>query len=161
MSVILIVAAITMPSLQDTLAVYKGSGAVRNIAAQLALARMRAGAAFTRTRLSINTTDNTYNLALYNKTTTSYDVEGGTQYLPTNVSFGYGSISTPAGGQSTIGQTINIYFNSRGIPVDSSGAATGISAIYVNNDGNYYAVTVSAVGLIRVWKWTGSAWDQQ
>lgn len=161
LAIILTVAAIGLPSLVGTLAVYKGSGAVRNISGQLAMGRMRAGADFTRTRLSINTTDNTYSLALYNKTTAAYDVEGGTQYLPTGVSFGYGSITTPAGGQSTLGQTSNIYFNSRGIPVDSSGASTGVSAIYLNNDGNYYAVSVSTVGLIRVWKWTGSAWVQQ
>jgi prepilin-type N-terminal cleavage/methylation domain-containing protein len=161
MAIVLTVGMVGLPSLQKTLAIYKGSGAVRNIGAQLAMGRMRATADFTRVRLSINTTDNTYTVALYNKTTAAYDVEGGTQYLPTGVSFGFGSITTPAGSQSTIGQTTNIYFNSRGAPVDSSGATTSVSAIYLNNDGNYYAVTVSVVGLIRVWKWTGSAWDQQ
>jgi prepilin-type N-terminal cleavage/methylation domain-containing protein len=159
-AIMAIVAMAALPALDQTLKAYRGLSAARNISAQIALARMRAGSDFTRTRLTIDSSNDAYTSSVLDKTTSSYTTVG-TYYLPNDVSFGYGSISSPAGGQTTVGQTDNIYFNSRGIPVDSSGSATGVSAVYLNNDGDYYAVTVSAVGLVRIWKWSGSAWVQQ
>lgn len=121
---------------------------------------MRAASDFTRTKLSIDTTNNTYVRQLYNKTSLMYDtLEGGTQYLGQGVSFGFGSITTPAAGLSTIAQSTDIYFNSRGIPIDSGGATVPNYAIYLNNNaGTYYAITVNLTGQIRTWKYVAGTW---
>jgi hypothetical protein len=96
------------------------------------------------------------------------------------VSFGYGFISTaPSNTQTTIGQatlckdgspladvanTACVIFNSRGIPVDSSGAPTGSYALYINDGTFCYGVTIAATGFIRTWRTnytTTPNWVQQ
>ena len=44
-------------------------------------------------------------------------------------------------------------FNSRGIPIDSTGAATGANAVYLTDGTAVYATTVSATGMTQLW-WT-------
>jgi Tfp pilus assembly protein FimT len=159
LALILIVGVISIPSLRRTLEAYRGSSAIRGIAGQLALSRMRAGSDFTRTKLVIDSTNRTYVRQLYNKTSAAYEPEGGTQYLDRGVSFGFGGITTPAGGQSSISQTTDVIFNSRGIPITSGGTPIGTYVIYLNNNaGTYYAVSVNTTGQIRTWKYRGGAW---
>jgi Tfp pilus assembly protein FimT len=159
LSLALIVAVIAIPSLHRTLEAYRGTSAIHGIAGQLALSRMRAGSDFTRTKLVIDTTNKTYVRQVYNKTSSTYEPEGGTQYLGQGVSFGFGPITTPAGGQSTISQTAEIIFNSRGIPITNGGTPIGSYVIYLNNDaGTYYAASVNTTGQIRTWKYSASAW---
>jgi Tfp pilus assembly protein FimT len=160
LSIMLIVAVVSIPSLRRTLEVYRGSSASRGIAGQLALSRMRAASDFTRTKLSIDTTNNTYVRSVYNKTSGNWDPEGGTQYLDQRVSFGFGSITTANGtGQTSIAQTTDIYFNSRGIPILADGTGPiGTDVIYLNNNaGTYYAVSVNMTGQIRNLKYSASA----
>jgi hypothetical protein len=52
-----------------------------------------------------------------------------------------------------ISNTACIVFNSRGIPVDSTGGPTGNNAFYITDGSGTYAVTLSATPLIRLW-WT-------
>lgn len=158
---ILILTVVSIPSLRRTLEAYRGSSAVRGIAGQIALSRMRAASDFTRTKLVIDTTNNTYVRQVYNKTATppGYETEGATQSLGQGVSFGFGSITTPAGGQSSISQTTEIIFNSRGIPINSGGTPIGTDAIYLSNGaGAYYAVSVNTTGQIRSWQYYAGAW---
>ena len=63
----------------------------------------------------------------------------------------------------TCGTPFQIYFNTRGLPVDSSGnaLASGGAAIYMTNtNGMVDAVTVSSGGAVQVWNWVprSSAW---
>ena len=51
-----------------------------------------------------------------------------------------------------IGNTSCIVFNSRGVPVDSTGAATSLDALYLNDGKSAYGITVSATGMIRTWR---------
>jgi prepilin-type N-terminal cleavage/methylation domain-containing protein len=161
MVVIVVVAAIGIPSLRNTMASYRGSAAVQGIAAQLAVGKMRAAAQFTRSRITLDTGTNTYRREIYDKTTSMYQLEGGIQGLGNSVSFGYGGISAPAGGQTTIAQSTEIIFNSRGIPVDTAGVPVSTYAVYLNNDERFYAVTINSVGQIATWKYSGSGWIPQ
>jgi hypothetical protein len=43
-------------------------------------------------------------------------------------------------------------FNSRGIPVDSTGSPIGIDAVYMTDGTAVYGVTVSATGFVRLWR---------
>jgi prepilin-type N-terminal cleavage/methylation domain-containing protein len=95
--------------------------------------------------------------------------------LLTTVTFGYGALSSaPSSTQSTLGQapacqtdtqTTNgtagtiansacVVFNSRGIPVDNTGAPTTADALYVTDSSAVYGVTVLATGLIQTWRAT-------
>jgi Tfp pilus assembly protein FimT len=163
-----ILLAFALPPVANAAKSYNLSGAARAIAAQATVARMRASADFTQARLNVNVAAGTYavevctvkNLATGGCTT--FTTEGGTQTLPTGITFGYGSISVAAGTQSSIGETCPFLFNSRGIPIDpSSLTPTGDNAVYLHNTaGQYYAVTVSASGRTAVWRYSQSTWKR-
>ena len=59
---------------------------------------------------------------------------------------------------AAIANTSCILFNSRGIPVDSAGAPpavgapTGNDAIYLTDGTAVFGVTISATGLIKLWR---------
>jgi type II secretory pathway pseudopilin PulG len=55
------------------------------------------------------------------------------------------------GGAGTIASTQCIVFNSRGIPIDSTGSPVATGAFYLNNGTVVDAVTVSATGSIQSW----------
>jgi hypothetical protein len=131
------------------------------------LAKMRAAASFSRARVRANLTARTFQVEVWNKTTNSWDLEGGTQNLSKTVNFGYGSISSPPpstqpsiaqaslcrdNGGATIANTACIVFNSRGVPVDSTGSPTGNGALYINDGAAAQCVTVGLTGLIRRWR---------
>ena len=157
----LIIMAIGLPSFTKTQALYRASGDGRSIAETLTLAKMRAGANFTKARVVFNPADSTYQLEKYNKTTNNYEIDGGVKNLSTGVAFGYGSIGTPAGSQTTITQSPIMIFNSRGIPVDNSNQPTADYAVYFNNSTGYYAVSVALSGRVQVWRNTPSGWVAQ
>jgi len=96
--------------------------------------------------------------------------EFGTQYLapgdtitncrPSGVSVYPSPVTANPG---TCGTPFQIYFNTRGLPVDGSGNAltSGGMAIYLTNtNGIVDAVTVSSGGAVQVWNWVprSSAW---
>jgi type II secretory pathway pseudopilin PulG len=166
-SIMLITALIATPSLKGILAAYRGSSAARNISAQMHLARMRAGSKFTRTQLSLDTVSRTFQLSVYDNddpactvsTPSCWQLEGGIHSLGTGVSFGFGTISTPPPGLGAVAQSTGVYFNSRGMPVTSSGSPVADYAVYLNNDGRYYAVTVSVTGLVSTFRYVNSTWQ--
>ncbi len=157
----LIIMVVGLPSISKTQALYRASGDGRSIAETLTLAKMRAGANFTKERVVFNTADSTFQLEKYNKTTGNFEIDGGVKNLSTGVAYGYGSIGNPAGSQTTITQTPIITFNSRGIPVDNSNQPTADYAVYFNNSAGYYAVSVALSGRIQVWKNTPAGWTTQ
>ncbi len=159
MLIIFIVAAIAVPKVGSVAQSVRMTNDIRSISAQVFLARMRAASAGQKSRVNFDTTANTYQIEVYNGT--SWVIYGGTINLDTGDTFGYGSISAPAGQQSTITQTTPIYFNSRGMATDSSGNATANSAIYFTNvRGQYAAVAVSIAGQPTSYTYNGSGWVQ-
>jgi len=160
--ILLILFSIAIPSIQGVLQSYRLSGDARGIAAQIHLARMRAASGFTKAEVNFDTTANTYQVNVWSKAASAYQAEGGAQLLSHGDVFGYGSLTTPAGGQTAIAQTTQIIFNSRGFSVDGSGNVTGNSVVYfTNNSGSYGAVAVSPAGQPTVWNYRGNAWVQQ
>jgi prepilin-type N-terminal cleavage/methylation domain-containing protein len=162
-SIIMVLSAIALPRVNGVVQSYRVGVDARAIASQLTLARVRAGSYNNNARINFNSCSSTsYQLEIYNTGTSSYqlDTNTGVAHLSTGVTFGYGSISTPAGSQSTITNSpCYVIFNSRGIPVDSSGNPTANYTIYVINNQNLcYAVTVLLSGRIQVWEYSGSAW---
>lgn len=159
LAIISVLTATTLPSVTGVVANYKLQGAARTIAGELTLAKMRASATFTHAEVTTNTATGTFQLQLYDKGTNAYVPEGGTQYLPQGTSFSYGSITAPAGTQTTIAQSTAIIFNSRGVPIDNTGAPTGTYAVYMTNGkGMYFAVTEAVNGGVDIWRYSGSGW---
>jgi hypothetical protein len=133
---------------------------------------MRAAAKFTQARLYADINGKTYYVQTCDTPATSpcpsWTVETGSSgQLSSTVSFDYGMVSAPpANTQGTIGQapqcldnaghavsnTSCIIFNSRGLPVDTSGSPSGVYAIYVTDSSAVYGVTVAATGFIRTWR---------
>lgn len=160
MAAVLVVCGIALPSIENTLGALRGTWASRSLSAELYLARMRANAKFTKTRVRVDPSQKTFQLEVFDKTSNTFQTEGGTQYLDKRISLGYGSITTPAGSQTTIEQSTAVTFNSRGIPITDSGIPTGVYALYLNDSSHFYAVTVSIVGQVETWKWSGTGWQQ-
>ena len=157
--IIIVIAAIAIPKVVTVTQNVRMANDIRSISAQIFLARMRAASAGARSRLNFNTAANTYQIEVLNNGT--WTIYGGTINLETGDTFGYGSITTPAGQQSSIAQTTPIYFNSRGMATDSSGTATANSAIYFTNiRGQHAAVAVSIAGQPTSYTYSGSAWVQ-
>jgi len=162
-----IVTAMAIPVFSSIVRNLRGDGDLRALSSDAALAKMRAAASFSRARLRTDLTSRSFQIEVWNKTTNSWAAEGGTQSLSNGVTFGFGSItSPPPNTQASIAQaalckdnagtdianTACIVFNSRGVPVDSTGAPTGNGAFYVNDGASAQSVTVGATGLIRTWR---------
>ena len=59
---------------------------------------------------------------------------------------------TTGGTPTAVANTACMIFNSRGIPVDSTGSPIGIDAVYMTDGTTVYGVTVSATGFVRLWR---------
>jgi Tfp pilus assembly protein FimT len=159
LGIVLILLSIALPLVQNSIQSYRLMGDVRGIEGQLNQARVRAESNFTKTEVFFDTTGQSYQVQIWMKSSGLYEPDGGAQPLSQGNAFGYGTLTTPAGGQSGIAQTTPMFFNSRGVVTDAAGNPTGNSAIYItNNQGNYCAVAVSLTGTPSAWKWNGSAW---
>ena len=172
LAVMAVLAAIAVPMMSNALKYEKISGDARDISNDISVAKMRAAAKFTQARIYADLSGNQYRLQTCNDPTTlpcqAWTTENSWVGLSSTTSFGFGSVSSaPSNTQTTIGQatlckdgspladvanSACVIFNSRGIPVDPSGAPTGGYALYIN-DGNFcYGITVAATGFIRTWR---------
>lgn len=180
-----VLAAIAVPMSGNAVKFLKLSGDARDLANATAVAKMRAAAKFTHSRLYVDINGKTFYLQTYAKTASpgpdgisgnaddcavgTWCTEGGASQLASTVSFSNGPVSAPPPDtQTTIAQappcmntasppvavanTACIIFNSRGIPVDTTGSPTGLDAIYVTDGSAVYGITVAATGFIRTWQ---------
>ncbi|HEX9367383.1 MAG TPA: type II secretion system protein [Vicinamibacterales bacterium] len=175
LAIIGVLAAISVPMSGNAVRYMKISGDARDLSNAAAVAKMRAAAKFTQSRLYMDTTGKTYVVQTFDKTVTvpcptgCWVNEGGTTTLSSTVSYGYGPVSAaPSNTQTTIGQapqcmntastpvaianTACMTFNSRGLPVDATGSPFGDDAIYVTDGSAVYGITVAATGFIRLWR---------
>ncbi len=164
-AIFLILAGSAIPYAVEMVQTNRLLGDARSLAHELSLARLRAGTDFTWAEVAVNSavTPNSYSLKLCTTKATSscttFTAEGGKQYLSSGISFGFGSSSGPAGGQTAATQTATVTFNSRGIPIDSGGSPTANDTIYLaDNDGHAYAVSATLSGHIKIYHYTGGAW---
>jgi Tfp pilus assembly protein FimT len=154
-------------SVKASLNYHRLSGDARALQDSVAVTKMRAASAFTQARLYGDLAGNTYHLETWNKTTSTWTNEGGNGNLATGNSFGFGAVANaPPNSQTVIGQaaacqnpagaviasTTCVLFNSRGIPVDTTGTPTAQDALYVTDGEAVYSVTLSATGITRVWR---------
>jgi len=162
------VGAMVVPMMGNMLGTYKLSGDAHSVSNSVAMAKMRAASLFTQTRLFVTLGAKTFRVETWQKgATPGWVAEGGTSILAAADSFSFGSTAVaPPNTQTTIAEappctdnagvvltgTACVVFNSRGLPVDATGAPTGIDAFYLTDGVATYAVTVSATGMLRLWR---------
>ncbi len=172
-----LVAGIGLPIAGTLLAGLRLSGDARSIANAVSLSKIQAAANYTRARLYVDLSGGTFHNETWQKpagaTPGTWVTQGGTRSLANAAEkYGFGIIGTPppntqgaigqasacldAGGNA-IANTACVLFNSRGVPVDSTGAPTGNDALYLTDGTAVYGITVSATGLVNLWKATPAA----
>jgi len=164
-----VIGVIAMPMFGNSLANFRISGDARSVSNAVAVAKMRAASSFSRVRLYVDVAAKTHHIESLDKTTTPphWTTEGGSTYLSQGVSFSFGVVTTPPPNtQATINQssacttdlgaaiagTACVMFNSRGVPIDASGAPLGTNAFYLTDGSAVYGVTVAATGMLRSWR---------
>jgi len=174
-----VLAAITVPMSGNAIRYIKVSGDARDLANATAVTKMRSAAKFTQARLYIDLNGKQYRVETFNKTVTvpcplgCWETEtssSGWTQLSNTVSFGYSPVATPplntqspsigqaplcknnANPPVDVANTACLVFNSRGIPIDSTGSPYGNDAIYVTDGSAVYGITVAATGFIRMWR---------
>jgi type II secretory pathway pseudopilin PulG len=169
-----VIAAIAVPMMKNTLGDFKLSGDARGLTNAVSLAKLRAASDFSQARLFVDLNAASFHVETWRKTgVPGWVTEGGITALSTNDTFAFGVVgAAPPNTQAAIGQaaqcvtsagvaignTACILFNSRGIPVDPAGAPpavgapTGNDALYLTDGTAVYGVTLSATGLISLWR---------
>jgi prepilin-type N-terminal cleavage/methylation domain-containing protein len=170
-----VIAAIAVPMTGHQLSYLRLSGDARNISNALLLTKMRAAATFTQTRLYVDLGAKSFRIESWRRSPlpAEWVADGGTTSLSGSDRFDFGSVSAPPPySQVTIGQapgcytsasalianTACIVFNSRGVPIAATGAPTGTespiatNAVYLTDSTAVYGATVSATGMIRLWR---------
>ncbi|MBI1940756.1 MAG: hypothetical protein HYS33_04520 [Acidobacteria bacterium] len=174
-----IIIAMAMPQALTAVKAYRLHSDASAVAAQMNVTRFRATSQNAPYRLNLitSTTPQSYTLermcgntpsSVDSNCTSAYNnfsvrqIEGGSLYLSTGDTF---STSNPGGtvfpGSITGGSAATVfYFNTRGMPVTSTGSpvSNGGSVIYVTNNINLTdSIVVSVGGRISVYQWNPSS----
>lgn len=156
-AIIGIIAAFALPSAINFVKGYRLHAMASSIAAQLNVTRFRATSQYTPYRLRVDPTTGT---STRERLTTAYGSPQAEESQPLDRGVQFLSSCPVSAKPGTIGSSVTaaspaVYFNTRGLPVDSSGIATNNSVIYLANDNNLYdAVTVSLGGKVTVWNYS-------
>ena len=161
-----VLSAIAIPMTANSVRYFRISSDTRSISGLISLAKLRAASSLSRTRVYVDLNARSYRLETQ-RSGGPWVAEGGTTSLSPGVTPGYGSLSdAPPNTQGTIAQapacrdagnapidgTACVVFNSRGIPIDSTGTPTGSGAVYVTDGMVVDGITISATGLTQAWQ---------
>jgi hypothetical protein len=165
-------AAAVVPVTLNTITNFRINGDAHAIVNHLAVAKMRAAANFTSSRLYVDLNANSFHIEVWRKTgVPGWMVEGGTERLAQGDAFSSGGLTAaPPATQVVLAQapqclddlgnavanTACVLFNSRGIPIDTTGAATASDALYITGGGGVYGATLSATSRVQLW-WTAAS----
>ena len=167
-----VVAAIAIPMMGNTIGNYRLSGDAASLRNAISLTKLRAASDFSKSRLYIDISTNSFHIETWKGTTNTWVTEGGTTALSSYAeSYSYSPVLTPpANTQGAIGQapqcltaagaatanTACIVFNSRGIPVTdavgSTGGPTNADAIYLTDGTAVYGITVGSTSVTQMWR---------
>jgi prepilin-type N-terminal cleavage/methylation domain-containing protein len=163
-----IISAVAVPMMGNSLKYFRLSGDARSTANSIALAKMRAASIYSRTRVYVDLSTRSFRVDYWDKTTSTWIADIGAIYLSQGVNFGFGPVGTaPPNTQSVIGQaplcktnlgadianTACVMFNSRGLPIDSTGSLPPeVYALYVTDNTAVFGLTVSSTGMVRTWR---------
>jgi prepilin-type N-terminal cleavage/methylation domain-containing protein len=164
-----VISAVAVPMFDRTVSGYRTIGAARGLTNAIAVGKIRAAATFRRVRIYVDLSTNTHHLELLDRSVVPahWTVEGGSTSMPSGVSFGFMTMAAPPlntqpalaqavpcvqDDSTPIGNTACITFNSRGVPVDVTGAPVATGGLYITDNVAVYGVTAAATGMIRLWR---------
>ena len=165
-AIIAIVSAIALPMTSRTMGDARLRGDAQSVAQSISLAKMRAAASFSQARVFVTLDTNTFFVQVWDRDANSWTTEGGATPTSTGVTFGFGGLANPPPNTQAaiamspqcdddagnpIGNSACITFNSRGIPIDGTGAPVGDNALYVTDGVGVYSATLTATPLLRLW----------
>ena len=177
-----VVAAMAVPMMSNTIGNFRLSGDAHSVASAMALAKLRAASGFSQARLFVDVTTRTFHVETLQKSPVAWITDGGSTTLSTGVTFGSGAIATSplnsaivqslpcvTAAGAAIANTACILYNSRGIPVDPSGAApnvgapTGNNALYLTDGTAVYGLLLSATGQSKLYRTniSSASWSLQ
>jgi prepilin-type N-terminal cleavage/methylation domain-containing protein len=171
-AIALIIGGFAVPSFLQSMRNFRISGDARSINGELLTAKMRAAARFTRTRVRFERVSRQFRSQWWDRTLNggaggwADEAVGAPQQLSRQVFYGPGDVTmNPAGdaigfasacldddGVTVIPSTACVVFNSRGIPIDSTGSPVASNQIWINDTNQVHGVTVSITGLTQVWR---------
>ncbi len=163
-AVLAVVSSISVPFVTSSLRGLQVSSDARRIASSLSYAKMAATSKMTRYQLVFDISGNRWSIQRFNRATGNYETEGASTQVSAGLS-GSGialqasATSAPSGFPAD--SSTFIRFNSRGIPINSTGSPTSTSVIYLAGAGSQFGVTVSLAGQVQVWKVRGGQWVSQ
>ena len=172
------IAAMAIPASANMVNEISLSGDAHGVSNSLALARLTAAANYTRTRLYVDRLTNQYRIEQWNKAAGAWQAVGGSSPLGTRNTFSSGAITVPppnsqvAIGQPTacltaagaaIGNTSCVLFNSRGVPIDTTGVPTATAVIYLGGPTAVYGVVIGTTSQLAMWRISpgGTTWSQR
>lgn len=155
-------------------------GDAQGLSSAVALTKMTAATKFSRSRLHVNEAAGTWQVETWQPTgTPGWILDGGIHFLSQRDQFGAGPVTTAppnsqavvaqpspclAADDTTIAGTACVIFNSRGLPVSSSGAPMTTQVLYMRGPTGVFAIVVGATGQLQVWRTTSTSdgtWRQQ
>ena len=171
MIVIGIISVFAVPQGMIAVRGYRLHSSTSAVAAQLSLTRFRATSQFAPYRLNFTSGQRTFTMQ---RLTSSYAVPTGpeeSEEEPHFTSDGITFLATNPGSSKPEPVTVDtgataVYFNTRGVPVDSVGdpVTNGGYAMYLTNEDDLYdAITISIGGRVSLWSWDpiGSSWNRR
>ncbi len=162
-AIIGIIAAFALPGAINFVKGYRLHANASAIAAQLNVTRFRATSQYTPYRLRMDTASRS---TVRERLSTAYASPEDEETIPLDQGIRILTacpISAKPGpiGASVTAASTSVYFNTRGLPVDTTAAPTNNNVFYIANDNDLYdAVTVSLGGKVSVWNFSQvtSAW---
>jgi prepilin-type N-terminal cleavage/methylation domain-containing protein len=103
----MVVAAIAVPMMANTLGYLRLSGDARSASNAIALSKMRASSVFGRVRMYVDRSTKSFHVETFDRTSAicCWNNDGGLTYLSQSVTFGYDPVGTaPPSTQGVIGQ---------------------------------------------------------
>ena len=162
-----VVSAMALPATTRTLADFRLHGDARSLHNLLGVAKMRAAAKYTKTRVYVDLGAETFYLQSWDKTGAAWVTEGATTPLSSDADFAFDGLATPPPStqaaiqqaatclddlDAPIANTACIVFNSRGIPINAAGNPDGNGAFYLTDHSTgVYGITISMTPLVRLW----------
>jgi len=161
LGMMVVIMAISIPTLSNSLRDMQLAADARNIAAALASARMSAIAQMTHCRVSFDLQKNSWWVEKLNRSTGEFELQQAAYSLSegvanSGIAFEDDSPFAPSGFPTA--SSTSITFNSRGIPIDSAGVPTASSIVYLKKGDSLFAISVSLSGKIQLWKMEGGQW---
>ena len=155
-AIIGVIAAFALPSATAFVKGYRLHADASAIASQLNVTRFRATSQYTPYRLNVTASSSLYSMDRMN---TTYGSPAAEIILGLSQGVSFLSACPVSATPGTIPSSFTtssaaIYFNTRGLPVNTSGTPTNLNVVYLKNDNNLYdAVTVSLGGRITIWNY--------